>query len=145
MAVTHKLYGPFLKNIMTSTIGDIGAAEFRVKIMTDGHAFNQDHEYWSQVSANEQSTSTTGNEDYEEGGQLLVGVETSYTDKITTLSASSETEFTTEGDVSGFYAVVCASSYLVSCVDFDGEEKSVQGTFKITWTDNKILTNTVSA
>lgn len=147
MAVTHNLYGPFLKNMADGTLGDIGATgtvNINVMIMTSAHSYNKDHEYWSQVSANEQSTTTTGNEDYEAGGQLLTGTATTYTGGTLTLTATSETVLTTGGDVSGYYAVLAASSYLVSHVDFDGEEKSVDGEFKITWTDAKIFTNSVS-
>ena len=149
MAVTHKLYGPFMKNLSESTgvlANSLGstALEIKVVIMTSEHVFNQDHEYWSQISTDEQSTSTTGNEDYVKGGQLLNGKDLSYAARITTVTASSYTSFTTGGDIIGYYAVLAASSYLMSCVDFDGQEKSVAGEFKINWTDAKIMTMEVS-
>ena len=149
MAVTHTLYGPFLKNMAASTgilANGLGstATEISALIMTSAHTFNQAHEYWSQVSVNQQSTSSTGNEDYVAGGQLLAGKALSYSTGVTTLSASSDTVFTAAGDITGFFAVLAASSYLVSCVDFDGIEQSVGGVFKITWTDNKVLTLTAT-
>ena len=150
MAVTHKLYGPFLNNLMNSTgimANSIGstALEIRVFLMTSGHVFNQDHQYWSQISTDNQSSGLAGSTDYNSTGVLLNGKDLAYAARITTLSASSFTEFSTGGNLIGYYAVLAASSYLMSCVDFDGEQKSVAGEFKINWTDAKIMTNTVSA
>ena len=150
MAVTHKLYGPFLKNLSAST-GILAsglastATEISVRVMTSGHVFDQDHQYWAQVSTDEQSTSSTGNEDYPGGGRLLVGKALSYSTGVTTMTASSEVTFTSSGDVIGFFAVLTASSYLVSCIDFDGKEQSVGEVFKVTWTDNEVLTLEASA
>ena len=150
MAVTHKLYGPFLKNLTASTgiLADglaSTATEISVRLMTSEHVFDQDHQYWSDVSTDEQSTSSTGTEDYTKGGQLLVGKALSYSTGVTTLTASSDVSFGSTVDVIGFFGVLTASSYLVSCIDFDGEEKSVGGVFKVTWTDNKVLTLEASA
>ena len=149
MAVTHKLYGPFLKNLANGNIGNIGSTAadipISVRIMTSAHSFTVANEYWATVSANQASSASTGSTDYRAGGKLITGTALSYSTRVTTLTATSETVFSTGGDIKGFFAVLAASSYLVSCIDFDGEEASVDGEFKITWADKKILTMTVSA
>ena len=148
MAITHKLYGPVMKNSANGTLSNIGSTdsvEIYVKLMTSGHSFDQDNEYWNTIAANETTSATAGSTDYPDGGKILNGTSLAYASRITTLSATSETEFTAAGNVTAFYAVLTASSYLVSCVDFDGSEQSVAGKFAINWTDLKILTNTVSA
>ena len=159
MAVTHTLYGPFMKNLASSgTLGNetrLGSLDttsterFSVFLMTSEHAFNQAHEYWSQVSANQQSTDTADSTSYITGGTPLAGRSLAYSSRITTMSASSYTTFSTgstgAGDIIGFFAVIAASSYLVSCVNFGGKEQSVEGEFTINWTDSKVLTMTVDS
>ena len=145
MAVTHTLYGPFMKNLSNAGIGGLAAVstEFTVFLMSSDFAFSQDHEYWAQVSSDEQSTDFAGSTEYVAGGKELTERSLAYAARVTTFSASTYTSFSTGGNISGFFAVLAASSYLVSCVDFDGEEKSVAGEFKINWTDSKVLTMTV--
>ena len=137
MAVTHYLYGPSLKNVGANNV-DLEATTFTVHLMTSDHAYSKNNEYWATVSANE----TTGQPDYE--AKDLAGQALGYSAGITTLTASSETEFCSSGSIKAFHAVLAASSYLISSIDFGGAEESVDGEFKITWTDNKILTMTVS-
>jgi hypothetical protein len=148
LAVTHKLYGNSMLNSANGNIPNMGStasAEIYVKLMTSAHTFAVANQYWADVSANEQSTATASSTDYITGGKLLTNTSLAYAARITTLSATSETVFSTGGNISGFHAVLTASSYLVSCVDFGGEEKSVAGEFKINWADSKILTITVAS
>ena len=148
MAVTHKLYGNSMLNSANGNIPNMGStasAQIYVKLMTSAHTFTVANQYWNDVSANEQTTGTVGSTSYTVGGKLLTGTSLAYLTRVTTLSATSETEFTDTGDIIGFYAVLTASSYLVSCVDFDGKQQSVDGKFAINWADNKILTITVAS
>ena len=142
MAVTHKLYGPVMKNIANGNIGDLGstaAAPITVYLMSSDHTFTQNHEYWSAISANE-----TTDADYSE--KILGNPSVTYGDnRITTLAATSETEFASSGSIKARYAVLAASSYLVSCVDFGQTEESVDGQWKINWHADGILTITVSS
>ena len=144
MAVTHKLYGPIVTNIYNGTV-DLGAHTFKVALMSSAHTLNQDHENWADVSANE--ISSTG--DYTAGGITLAiaSSQMTYATRVTSVICSSETVFSTSGTISANYAVVYGSTNnkLVSCVDFGGAEASVDGEYKITWTDSKLKTVTVSA
>jgi hypothetical protein len=144
MAVTHQLYGPAMGNIAKNLITDLTstATIINVHLMTSAHSVDQDNEYWATIAANESSAGTTGSTSYTV--KTLDGKAISYATRVTTLTATSETVFTTGGDITAYYAVLAASSYLLSCVNFDGEEKSVAGEFKINWTDAKIATITVA-
>ena len=142
MAVTHKLYGPSMKNILDGTI-DLGAHTFKVALMSSGFSFNQDDANWD----NTHEISSTG--DYTAGGITLAiaSSQMTYATRVTSVICSSETVFSTSGTISANYAVVYGSTNnkLVSCVDFGGAEASVDGEYKITWTDSKLFTVTVSA
>ena len=143
MAVTHKLYGPAMKNILDRTV-DLGGHTFKVALMSSGFNFNQDNENWGDVSTH-QSTDA----DYTAGGITLAiaSSQMTYATRVTSVICSSETVFSTSGTISANYAVVYGSTNnkLVSCVDFGGAEASVDGEYKITWTDSKLKTVTVSA
>ena len=142
MAVTHKLYGPAMKNILDGTV-DLDGHTFKVALMSSGFSFDQDHENWAQVSTGE--ISSTG--DYDGGITLpIASTDMTYSGGVSTVICSSETVFSTEGTISAHHAVVYGSTSdkLLSAVDFDGEEASVDGEYKITWTDSKLFTITVS-
>jgi len=145
MAVTHKLYGPAMKNILDGTV-DLGPDTFKVALMSSGFSFDQDHEDWADVSTHQIS----GTGDYTAGGIELTVNSSEITHStgtgISTVVCSSETVFSTEGTISAHHAVVYGSTSdkLLSAVDFNGEEDSVDGEYKITWTDSKLFTITVS-
>ena len=142
MAVTHKLYGPAMKNILDGTV-DLDGHTFKVALMSSGFSFNQDDANWDDTH----EISSTG--DYTAGGITLAIASTdmTYSNRVTTVVCSSETVFSTEGTISAYHAVVYGSTSdkLLSAVDFNGEEASVDGEYKITWTDSKLFTITVSA
>ena len=142
MAVTHKLYGPAMKNILDGTV-DLDGHTFKVALMSSGFSFDQDHENWAQVSTGE--ISSTG--DYDGGITLpIASTDMTYSGGVSTVICSSETVFSTEGTISAHHAVVYGSTSdkLISAVDFGGGEASVDGEYKITWTDSKLFTITVS-
>ena len=142
MAVTHKLYGPAMKNIIDGEMQVSSTGTFKVALMSSEFNFNQDNEDLSSVIENE-----IDDADYSTGGEELGITGSSYSNKVTTIKCAAETEFSTAGTISANYAVVYGSTNnkLVSCVDFGGEEASVDGEYKITWTDSKLFTVTVSA
>ena len=144
MAVSHKLYGPAMKNLANGNISAL-TTEMRVALMSTDSAFSftQDNEYWATISTGQLSTSTVT--DYPSSGVVLGGPSLAYAARITTLSATSETVFTSTGSISSAFAVIHASSYLVSCIDFDGTQASVDGKFAVAYTDDKVMTITVSA
>ena len=141
MAVTHKLYGPVMKNIASGAITQLDSTAILVSLMaTDWSAFNQDNEYWATISTGEKST-----DDYTPGGVSLDGRALAYADRITTLTATSETVFTSSGTISSPFAVVRATCHLISCIDFDGVRSSLEGKFAIAWADNKVIEFEVSS
>ena len=143
MAVTHKLYGPSMKNILDGTI-DLGADTFKVALMSSGFSLDQDHEDWAEVSTHQITDA-----DYTAGGITLsiASSQMTYATRMTSVVCSSETVFASTGTISAYHAVVYGSTSdkLISAVDFGGEEASVDGEYKITWTDSKLFTVTVSA
>ena len=143
MAVTHKLYGPAMKNILDGTV-DLGGHTFKVALMSSGFNFNQDNENWGDVSTHQNTDA-----DYTAGGITLsiASTQMTYATRVTSVVCSSETVFSTEGTISAYHAVVysTATNKLLSAVDFNGKEASVDGEYKITWTDSKLFTVTVSS
>jgi hypothetical protein len=151
MAVTHKWYGPGMKNVQNGNITSLSSSDVTIKcaLLSSDHTFTQSHETWSQIVANE-VTST----DYSTGGVALSNKMISYADRITTFATSSdswETTFTSTGSITARYGVVyhegssAATSYLLSCVDFGETRSCAVGTFKITWDSSGILQTTVSS
>ena len=142
MAVTHKLYGPAMKNILDGTV-DLDGHTFKVALMSSGFSFNQDDANWD----NTHEIGSTG--DYTAGGITLsiASTDMTYSNRVTTVVCSSETVFASTGTISAHHAVVYGSTSdkLLSAVDFNGEEASVDGEYKITWTDSKLFTVTVSS
>lgn len=145
MAVTHNLYAPGQKNIMNGTI-DLVADTIKVALMTSDFTFTVTDEDF--VDTHE-CTDT----DYTTGGEILPIVSgdiTTATNTVTvdTSAADSTTVFTAEGDITASYAVIYdstpATPKLISCVDFDGQEQSVSGEFKITWHNDGLFTVTVN-
>ena len=63
MAVTHALYGPLFENLLKDGFGNLSSAgtEVTVALMSSNHSFDQNDKWWSDVSANQVSTT----EDYE--------------------------------------------------------------------------------
>ena len=130
-----------MKNLSNGNISAL-TTEMRVALMsTSGFSFDQDNEYWATISTGQLSTATSVS--YPSSGVVLGGPSLSYGSRITTLSATSETVFTSTGSITASYAVIHASSYLVSCIDFDSVQASVDGKFAVAWTDSKVLTITV--
>ena len=152
MAVTHKLYGPAIKNIFNGNMGalDSTATTIRVALMSSNHTFTQSNETWSQVEANE--ISSTANDYSTAGGEELTGKSLAYSARVTTFDGSSETSFTSTGSITAYHAVLyqestagSTASYLLSSIDFDGEQRSVNGTFKLTYSTSGIFTTTVAS
>ena len=140
MVVKHTLYSPFMKNIANGNITDLESTTILVSLMaTAGFSFTQANEYWATVSGAKSTYAS-----YPSSGVVLGGTALASSGRVTILTATSETQFCSSGTISSPFAVLHVSSYLVSCVDFDGVESSVDGEFKITWTDDKVLTMTVA-
>jgi len=139
MAVTHALYGTSMKNLMNGNITDIASTTITLSLMTSDHSFNQAHEYWADVSANQLTT-----DDYTPGGEALANTALTSTDDVSTIFDADNVQFTAAGDITAYHAVLRASSYLISGIDFDGEQQSVGGEFSVNWNSSGIFWVTVA-
>ena len=149
MAVTHKLYGNSMKNILNGNFNNLGstASVIKVALMTSAHTYSAANEVFADVSTNQTSTATYG--DYTAGGITATGKSLAYADRVTTLKSTDDVIFCSTGTITAYHAVVyedlSTNKYLLSSIDFDGVQSAVSGEFKVAWTDDKILTVTVAS
>jgi len=147
MAVEHTMYGAGLKNMLNGSIGNIGSSGTELvtlSLMTSAAVAALDlstDEYWADVLANQVSTTYCGSTDYStaDGGKPLTGVSLATTGMATLFASSTDVVFTTTGTVKAWAGVLRATSYLVSFIDFDGEQKSENGTFRVNWNSSGII------
>jgi len=139
MAVTHNWFGPGLENILNGTIDLVGDT---IKVALFKEAYSPD-----EADEDYDDTDECDSEDYQNGGQTLpiTAADINYDAgevKIKTSAEDGETVFTSEGTISAYYAVIYSetpeTSKLISWVDFGGEEASVDGEYKITWTNAEL-------
>ena len=146
MAVTHKLYGAAMKNMLNNNITDLnssGTTTLTFSLMTSEHSFAQGNEYWGTISANETSSGTAGSTNY--AAQTLTTIALASSGDRLTLFDADDVTFTSTGNVLAYHGILRASSYLISSIDFDGEQKSVAGEFKLNFASTGVFTITVGA
>lgn len=157
MAVTHKLYGPFIKSALEGDIPDMGDAGTVIKcalldVGGEGYTFSADHDTWSDVSAYE-----IADGDYTPGGIVIANKSVTYSTRVTTFDTSdAKCTQTAEGAITAGGAVIYyfvddgegdpdgSASKLISFINFGGDETSDAGEFSISWHENGILTVTVA-
>jgi hypothetical protein len=144
MAVTHKLYGTSMKNMLINNITSLSSTDTAVtlSLLTSAHTFTQANEYWATVSANELTTTYTGSTDY--AGQVLTGKTITSTGDVSTIFDAADVTFTSTGNIKAYHGVLRASSYLISSINFDGEQESVGGEFSVNWNSSGIFWINVS-
>jgi hypothetical protein len=151
MSITSKLYGPAIKNIMKGNIPDLSdpGTTIKVALMKSPFSFNQNHENWGQIKANE-----CDDTDYTAGGFTLTDKVVSYSNRVTTFDTTANPktfQWTAEGNITATHAVIYhvgdsdATSYLLCCIDFGGAQSSFAGKFEITFHTDGIFKVTVSA
>jgi hypothetical protein len=135
------MFAAGLKNVINGNIGNIGSSAteaLTLSLMTsdyiDSVAIATD-EYWASISTGQISTGT----DYTPGGLNVAGVSLATTGNATLLLSSTDVVFTTTGSIAAWAGVVRASSYLVSFIDFDGKQESVDGTFRVNWASTGLI------
>ena len=143
MAVTHSMFAAGLKNLINGSIGNIGSSAteaLTLSLLTsDGHAaisLSTD-EYWAEISANEISTAHNNSTDY--AAKTIAGTSLGSSGNATLLLSSTDVVFTTTGSMKAYCGVTRASSYLLSFIDFDGEQESVDGTFRVNWATTGLI------
>ena len=146
MSVTHSMYAAGLKNVINAKLANIGSSsteQLTLSLMTSDYIDTvtiATDEYWAAVSTAQISTGT----DYTPGGVTIDGVSLATTGNATLLLSSTDVVFTTTGSIAAWAGVVRASSYLVSFIDFDGEQESVDGTFRVNWNSSGLIRFTVT-
>lgn len=146
MAITHKLYGPGIQEMLKGGIA-LETHTIKVALMKTAHTFNQAHTNWGQISTNECDSA-----DYTAKGETIGNKQVNYASRVTTFKTTdAKATFTSDGTISAAYAVVYrdsgsdATSFLISCIDFGGTESSQDGEFSIQWHADGIFTITVDA
>jgi len=146
MAVTHSMYAAGLKNVIQSNLSKIdssGDQQLTLSLMSSAYIDNvviATDEYWAGISADQISTGTH----YTPGGVTIDGISSTTTGNATLLLSSTDVVFCTSGSIAAWAGVVRATSYLVSFIDFDGEQESVDGTFRVNWNSSGLIRFTVT-
>jgi hypothetical protein len=150
MAVTHKLYGPSMKNIVNGSIANMAATgtDIKLALMTSAHSFTQSHEFWSSVSANEVSTALGSTSGHYSSKSLTAKTVANTSTRVTTFD-SSNVSFGSTVSMYAYHAVLYYNSAstnkpLISSINFGQKEESVDGNYAVNWNASGIFTITVS-
>jgi len=148
MAVTHSMFAAGLKNVINSNLKNIGSSsteQLTLSLLTSAYVAAVDlstDEYWADISTHELTTAYTGSTDY--AAKTIDGVSLATTGNATLLLSSTDVVFTTTGSIKAYCGVSRATSYLVTFIDFDGEQESVDGTFRVNWNSSGLIRFTVT-
>ena len=151
MAVTNMVYASAVENFFKKQI-DLDNDVIKVALLHT-YSFSVGHSTWADVKA----TQITGtNYDHGAGGKVIAhtGGKIDVTDSIISFGkTASDTEWD-ESTITATHAVVYVyvddegspndASPLLCCINFDGEEKSASGMFKLEWDSNGIFRATVN-
>lgn len=137
MPATNQMFGPAVENMFK---GQFDLSEDVVKVaLFSAYVFNEDHASLAQIKAAGTEASGTG---YSAGGATLThgtADAVTYADGIISFGENAEDTEWESSTITASFAVVYVDAAtdaerLGLCViDFDGEESSVDGTFKIDW------------
>lgn len=141
MAVSGKLYYPFLTHALTEPI-DLNTDNIRVSLHTASYTPNQTHAHHS--SCTSELSTTLG---YTVGGQTLTTP--AVTNATATTKFSADNAVWTSATIAARYAVIYANKGadssvwpLIGYVDFGDTMSSAAGTFTIAWSSGGIFTIT---
>ena len=148
MATMH-IYGGLGYHLMRRDFNAFQAAatDIKVALLANTYSFSQGHTDWSHVSGHQISSATYP--DYTAGGELITGKEVAYNSgngESTFSSTAGKVQFTPDGNIKAAYAVIyddtpasASAKKLLACIDFGGEEESIDGKFEIIWHGDGIL------
>ncbi len=136
------LYNRFKANLLQGYVDLAGSGSHDIKcaLLTNVHAFNADHNIWSQISGNE--VAGTGN--YNTGGSSLTG-KTVTQDQANDRGAFDAADVTwATSTITARFAVLYDNTMinkdLILCIDFASDYSSSAGNFTIQWhTDGIVL------
>lgn len=129
------IYNRFLANLMKKQV-DLENDTIKIALMNNSHSFNENHNVWSDVSANE--ASGTG---YTSGGKVLSGK--SVTQGSPTIFDADNVTWNSV-TISAYHAVIyddtLANKDLIASIDFGGAVSVEDGTIGIEWDSQGIIT-----
>ena len=146
---TMQIYGGLGYHLMREDFNPFHSTgtEIKVALLENTYSFSQTHTDWSQVSGHQISSATYP--DYAAGGVEITGKEVAYNSgngESTFSSTAGKVQFTPDGNIKAAYAVIyddtpasASAKKLLACIDFGGEEESVDGKFEIIWHGDGIL------
>lgn len=140
MAVTAKLYGPFLQSLTNKEV-DLDSDTLKVMLCTSGYTPDQDtHRYKSDV------TNEVAGTGYTAGGQALTGVTVSYTAATNTLMLDANDPSWPASTITARYAVfyddspaTAATKPLIAYWDLGSDQISSAGNFTLTLSGSGIV------
>ncbi len=146
-----RVYGRFLENLLRARIYDLNSSgtEVSVYLLGDGYTFDENHDNWAQIVQHEVDDDIYP--DYGGPEEILNKVVAYDTGPHEVSLDGDDVEFTPEGNIAANYAVIVDTTdpanvdqRLIACVDFEGEEESVDGRFEIRWHGDGIIVGGVN-
>lgn len=145
MALTAKLYGPFLQSLANKEV-DLDSDTLKVMLCTSSYSPNQDtHRYKSDVT---NEVTGTG---YTAGGQTLTGVTVTYNATTNTLMLDANDPVWTGSTITARFLVIyddtpstAATKPLICYWDFGEDQISSSGNFTATISGSGLATITAA-
>lgn len=130
------IYDRFKANLMNKEV-DLEGDTLKIILLNNSHSFTSTHNTYSQVSANELATGSG----YTSGGATLGSK--AVTQGATTKFDAADVEWTSS-TFSAYHAVIyddtLGNDDLICSIDFGGEQTVTNGTLKIEWDTDGIIT-----
>lgn len=130
------IYDRFKANLMNKEV-DLEGDTLKIILLNNSHSFTSTHNTYSQVSANELATGSG----YTSGGATLASK--AVTQGATTKFDAADVEWTSS-TFSAYHAVIyddtLGNDDLICSIDFGGEQTVTNGTLKIEWDADGIIT-----
>jgi len=138
MAITVTFYNSYKDDVLKGTI-DFTSDTIKVALVSSSYTFSAAHNFFDDIT---NELSTAGG--YTAGGATL----TSPTVTAGVLDAAdtswSSATFTTARAIVYKVGAGAATSPLIACIDFDGNQSPADQTFKIVWNGSGIITVTTA-
>lgn len=130
------IYDRFKANLMNKEV-DLEGDTLKIILLNNSHSFTSTHNTYSQVSANELATGSG----YTSGGATLASK--AVTQGATTKFDAADVEWTSS-TFSAYHAVIyddtLGNDDLICSIDFGGAQTVTNGTLKIEWDTDGIIT-----